>query len=35
LVFALKTGLELALPTFSLPREADVAIDARVFYLAA
>jgi putative ABC transport system permease protein len=28
--FALKTGLELALPPFSLPREADVAIDARV-----
>jgi len=26
----LKAGLELALPPFSLPREADVAIDARV-----
>jgi putative ABC transport system permease protein len=28
--FALKAGLQLALPPFSLPREADVAIDARV-----
>jgi putative ABC transport system permease protein len=28
--FALKAGLELALPPFSLPPEADVAIDARV-----
>jgi predicted permease len=27
---ALKKGLELAMPPFSLPREADVAIDARV-----
>ena len=27
---ALKAGLELALPPFSLPREANVAIDARV-----
>jgi putative ABC transport system permease protein len=27
---ALKAGLELAVPPFSLPREADVAIDARV-----
>jgi putative ABC transport system permease protein len=28
--FALKAGLELLLPPFSLPREADVAIDTRV-----
>ncbi len=28
--FALKKGLELLIPPFSLPREADVAIDARV-----
>ena len=28
--FALKAGLELLIPPFSLPREADVAIDARV-----
>jgi putative ABC transport system permease protein len=28
--FALKAGLELLIPRFSLPREADVSIDARV-----
>src|SRR5438874_540905 len=28
--FALQAGLKLAVPPFSLPREADVAIDARV-----
>ena len=27
---ALKAGLELALPPFSLPREADLSIDSRV-----
>jgi putative ABC transport system permease protein len=29
---ALKKGLELAIPPFSLPREADVSIDARVLF---
>jgi putative ABC transport system permease protein len=29
---ALKKGLELAIPPFSLPREADISIDARVLF---